>query len=174
MSAVNEIIQDLREHGVLSPRHQWTPTGWEAHFLYPYDGAPAVWRVVYSPDLEHSGAEQPTVYSLPVEDWTRDGEPLVVDAREGRQKRASEIDGFVKLVRTDKLHSALQAEHGWQAELDLPGGTDTVPVVAWLIGESGVVRPVIDKVTTFGGQLADNEGELVPIPALTVLRLIAP
>ncbi|GAA4554741.1 hypothetical protein [Pseudonocardia xishanensis] len=173
MSAVNEIIQDLRERGVLSPRHQWTPTGWEAHFVYPYGGSPADWREVYSTDLEHPG-ERSTIYSLPVEDWTPDGEPLVVDAREGRRKRASEIDGFVKLVRTDKLHSALQAEHGWQAELDLPDGADTVPVVAWLVGESGVVRPVIDKVRTFGGQLADNEGELVPIPALTVLRLIAP
>lgn len=96
---------------------------------------------------------------LPVEGWTADGDPLVVDIRHRGQKLvpAKGIDGYQQLEQCHKVVSTVPAHYGWTVARDVDYVTVVSPVVAWIVTASGAVLPAV---AMDGGQVEPVYGAI--------------
>lgn len=88
--------------------------------------------------------------------WDDEGFALVANEITGRLDRACTLDGFQGLDRGFAPLGVVPG-NGWRVvETYADGSRVTLPVIAWMISESGYARPIVD---TGGGLVAEIEGD---------------
>lgn len=82
---------------------------------------------------------------LPVEAWSDEGEPLVLDEKTGRLRRADSYGNFASVGECQRPRriSAIPGG-GWLMRHTEPdGSTWTEPVVGWVIDEYGTAEAIV-------------------------------
>ena len=97
---------------------------------------------------------------LPVDDWNRDGEALVVNVQTGYRTIARYLDGFTGLDDAEPLVVAALPGAGWA--IDYGQGEEPDPIVGWAVNAHGVATALGPDSDSQATPLWGCTGKLIP------------